>query len=190
MQPRNSPPRYIALTQSPYCCVPTALLMILIRRGLPLLQVSEIGYELGLAIPEETRALYPEARIDVRPASGFGTEIQNPQYSLNAFFERHQYPVRETFFPCSPVPGVSWLENLIAEDADIIACFNNAALFGGESDWGHVCLIDSVSDDSVILIDSEVQKPKFRTVRFEKLCAAIDKHGEGNRGGFWVVRSV
>lgn len=182
--------RYIALTQSPYCCVPTALLMILIRRNLPLLQVADIAYELGLSVPEDMRNLYPRARVGVRPSSGFGTEIQNPKYSLNSFFERHNYPIRETYYSSAPSLDTAWLQNLLKVNADILVCFNNTELFGGESDWGHVCIVESVSGDSVTLIDTEARQPKFRTVQFGSLCSAIGKHGEANRGGFWVVNSV
>lgn len=37
------PSRYLAITQEPYCYVPTTLLMILLRRGLPLIQIADIG---------------------------------------------------------------------------------------------------------------------------------------------------
>jgi len=165
--------------------------MILIRRGLPLLQISEIGCELGLAIPEDVGHLYPAARIGVLPSSGFGTEIQNPQYSLNSFFERRKYSLCERYYLTAPIEEESkWLQEQLRVGADVIVCFNNAALFGGESDWGHVCLIDSVDEGSVVLIDPELRQLKFRKVEISKLSSAILKHGEVTRGGFWVIQSV
>jgi hypothetical protein len=183
--------RYIALTQPPYCCVPTALLMILIRRKLPLLQIIQIGYELGLAVPETSKVLFPDARIGVKPTSGFGTEIQNPKYTLNAFFERNKYPLRETYYQSVPKnEGSNWVHNLIRNNADVIACFNSASLFRDNTDWGHACLIDKVENHVVTLVDTEVNQPKFRTVKFDALLSAISKHGEANRAGFWVINSA
>lgn len=82
-----------------------------------------------------------------------------------------------TYYPTAPTGEMNWIQTLLEKDADILVCFNNAALFEGESNWGHVCLIDSVSHDSETLIDSEGRQPKFRKVGFVSLCSAIAQHG-------------
>lgn len=164
--------------------------MILLRRGLPLMQIAEIGYQLGLAVTEDVSHLFPKARIGKRPSSGFGTEVQRAEFSLNLFFEQHRYPLRETYYSTSPHSDVKgWLKQLVDSDSDVIVCFNCAAAFGGESDWGHVCLLDSVSETHLQLVDPEMGQPKFRNIETTHILAAIAKHGEGNRGGFWVVET-
>jgi hypothetical protein len=164
--------------------------MILLRRGLPLMQIADIGYELGLAVPEQAGHLFPGARIGVRPSSGFGTEVQRPAFSLNSFFERHRYPLQETYHPTGPQSDLEgWLRQLLEGDADVIVCLNYAAAFGGESDWGHVCLLESVKDTYLRLVDPEMRQPKFRDLETKRVMAAIATHGERNRAGFWVIES-
>lgn len=182
--------RYVALTQPPWCCVPTCLLMVLQRRNLPLLQIEEIGVELGLAVPVDCRELYPSARIGVRPSSGYGTEIQNPLYSLNAFFQRREIPLREDFILSPPDDFSQWLKSQLESDRDLLVCFNHKSLFGGDADWGHVCLVNSVESSSITLVDPSPNDPKFREVSAELLVGAINSHGPKNRGGIWVVEST
>ena len=164
--------------------------MVLIRRNLPLVQVEDIGVSLGLAVPDEYATIYPTARIGIRPSSGYGTEIQNSEFSINSFFERFKVPLKETYFASPPDNLISWIKEQHSRNQDILVCFNQRELFGGDADWGHVCLIDSLSDSEIVLVDPSPQAPKFRSVPIPALLQAMKIHGENNRGGFWVISSV
>jgi len=163
--------------------------MVLMRRKLPLFQVEKIGVELGLAVPADCRELYPSARIGVRPSSGYGTEIQNPQYSLDAFFQRQGLPLRENFISNPPDDFPQWVKSQLESDHDLLVCFNHKSLFGGDADWGHVCLVDSVDSSSITLLDPSPKEPKFREVSAELLVGAMNLHGPKNRGGIWILGS-
>ena len=164
--------------------------MVLIRRNLPLFQIEEVGVQLGLAIPDSHATLYPTARIGIHPTSGYGTEIQNPEFSLTVFFRRFNIPLQETYLANPPSNCSSWILEQLSKDRDILVCFNHQELFGGDANWGHVCLIESVTDSEIVLVDPSPQVPKFRSVSINSLNQAIEHHGESNRCGFWVLHSI
>ncbi len=182
--------RYIPLTQQPYCCVPTTIQMILLRKNLPLLSQENIGYDLGLTVPEEYYEILPNARRGEKPISGWGTQIGKKEFSLNSFFEKNNYPLRyEYYFPKSINGDLKgWIQQQIQLNNDVIACFNYKDLYQTGNDGGHVCLIDQIEDENVILVEPERNFPKFRRVNFDDLIKSMISHGEERSGGFWLIK--
>ena len=178
--------RYVPLIQKPYCCVPACLQMVLMRKGLPLLPQEQIAYELGLIVPKLYKTDFPHAQTGKKPASGWGTQVQKPEYSLNNFFQKHQFLLEETYFFKVKDP-TNWIPAHIRND-DVLVCFNNNVLYGGEN-AGHVSIIESLVEDNIVLIDPEQHVPKYRTVKLNTLFNAIAYHGEKNRAGFWLITS-
>jgi hypothetical protein len=181
--------RYIPLTQQPYCCVPTCLQMVLLRRKQRMMSQEDIGYQLGLTVPKSKKRLLPKARTGKRPDAGWGTQVGKPQYSINRFFEINNIPLKEEYITLQQIGNIKeWIAEQMKEDRDILVCFNHGKLYGGNAQ-GHVSIIDSIENDIVILIDPESNVPKYRKVKIDKLTKAIEFHAERtDRAGFWIIR--
>lgn len=183
--------RYIALTQQPYCCVPTCLQMIMYRRELPLIEQEELGYALGLAVPEKARVLFPKA-LTQEPSSGWGTQIQNAEYSLDKAFEKLGIPLKAEFILASQLDSTEILKERLqtADPAnDTVLCFSYGALWGTDSLAGHASLFDYVDGEEVWMVDPVADVPKHRRTSIDKLFNSIQKHGDQNQAGLWVISS-
>jgi len=183
--------RYIPLTQQPFCCLPTCIQMILLRRKLKLLSQEEIGRELGLIVPKEYKKILPLARTGKKPSSGWGTQASEKKFSINKFLKKFKYPLREKYFPLSKIKDVEkWLAKELKEGSDIMVCFNYKRLYGEGNDGGHISLIEKINyyNKTFTLIDPEGNVPKFRDVKIKKLVNSIKYHGKKNYGGFIVLK--
>ena len=65
--------RYIPLTQQKYCCVPTCIQMVMVRRGIQLQPAELIGHHLGLIVDTESAKYFWNVTTGERPSSGYGT---------------------------------------------------------------------------------------------------------------------
>ena len=177
--------RYTPLTQQPYCCVPTIIQIVLLRRNMQLFSQEEIGYELGLTVPKKYKRILPKARTGKKPPAGWGTQVQVPKYSINHFFKKFKLPLKEEYSPVSKIKNIKqWIKKQLEEDKDLIVCFNYGKLYSGKGE--HVSLLESIHDNMVILVDSEQKVPKYRTVKLNKLIEAMKYH-EKKQGGFWII---
>lgn len=175
--------RYIPLTQQPFCCMPASVQMVLLKQKLPLLSQEDIGYDIGLIVPKSYKKLLPGARTGKMPPSGWGT--QERKYPLNNFFRKYGIPLRSQFLRPSEIQNVGqWIEENIKKGNDILACFNYGLLYGGKG-RGHVSVVESISDNDVMLIDpSRRNVPKYRKVKLARLLAAMERHPTG---GFHLI---
>lgn len=170
--------RYAHITQQPFCCVPACVQMVLSRRNLPLFSQEEIGIELGLTLAGK------------KPSAGWGTQVDKPEYSINAFFRRHNLPLQEEYFTVSKLENIAeWASMQISKDNDIIVCFNYGKLYQGryQKYHGHVCILGSIKDEKAILIEPNESAGKYKHVNLENLMDSMKLHGEKNRGGFWLI---
>ncbi len=168
---------YAPLRQLPYCCVAACVLMVLNRRKLDRFSQPHIGYALGLAVPPEFRTKFPKSRKK-KPSSGWGTEVENPKYSLNHFFTKNNLPLHET---CCFPKTISELQQVLQQHigkADLLVCIQVVT-------WGHVLLVKNFSDSTVTLIDPATAKTKKVSLRV--LFNSIQRHGKANRAGVWVI---
>jgi|GEM_PF-597253 len=190
--------RYTPLTQQKYCCVPTCIQMIMLRRGIPLVPAELIGSELGLVVPEDARGYFWNARTDPRPSAGYGTQIGEPEYSPNAAFGRLNIPLEMSLALISKFRAIDdfreHLSRVEADDGDFLVCFDWPTLFDSinKEHWGHVCVLDRVfvQKDEVRIIDPDINAPKWRVINVEELYRAMLAHGEKNMGGFWEIRAL
>lgn len=185
--------RYIPFTQQKSCCVPTCLLMIMYRHGLPLLPAEKLGYHLGLVVPPDREELFYHARVAAKmPKAGYGTRIYLPRYEPNKVFRQLGIPLSFKIYPISLYKSLNKAMIFLLEaekaDQDIVLCFNHGALVDDPTlDWGHVCLFDRFINDRVRIVDPSNDQPKWRLVSLKKLYFAMRKHGEEKAGGFWLV---
>ena len=179
--------KHIPLTQQLYCCVPTCIQMILLKRSIPLPSQEEIGYHLGLIVPKKDKNLFQKVRTGKKPKAGWGTQVGEKAYSINSFFKKNKINLKENyFFLTEPEEIKKFLkENL--KNKDIIVCFNYSKLYGTKGNSGHVSIVEDIKGNQITLIDPERNVPKYRRVSLEKLSESIKSHGKEKRGGFWVI---
>ena len=77
--------KYIKVIQKPYCCVGACIEMILNRNNIIHNGQVDIACKLGLTVPKEYKTIYPNAIFGSKPTSGYGTQIQKEEYSINNF---------------------------------------------------------------------------------------------------------
>jgi hypothetical protein len=185
-------PKYNAIVEKEYCCVPAVLQMIQERRGLRLFTQDIIGHHLGLVVPPERAHLYRIVRTGQKPETGWGTQIRENEYSLNSYFSKVDLPLRVDIHHARDVrDACSFIAENLTRDNDVAVCFNSRSLFG-EGSTEHVALIQELEPegDEVKLIDPAVGMPKERKVRLTRLLQILEKAEPGGLQGFWVFSEV
>lgn len=184
-------PEYFPMVQEPYCCVPACVQMVLLRQELPLYSQEEIGLNLGLVVPEEYTKYFEEVETGPEPPSGYGTRINEEEYSLDSFFKKNDLPLRCDFYTCEDIEDIPHFigENLL-QGNDILTCFKVKHLYdiGEAGDSGHASLIQEIDDETLMLVDPH---GLYQKVRLERFIEAVKVHKkEGIQlGGFWVISS-
>lgn len=183
-------PKYNEIDQKLYCCVPASLLMILDRKNMSYnFTQDDIAYELGLTVPTKAKDLFDKARVtDIKPISGYGTQIQKEEFSLSNFLKEHKLEVECEIIYLNTISNFKEfiMENLNC-DNDIIVCFNYNKLYHFGNDGGHVSLIESIDEDKVTLVDPDFKYlPKRKIVIISSLMDAV-KHHETEMGGIWLI---
>lgn len=179
--------RYVPFVQQPYCCVPACLQTILYKNGIPLLSQEQIGAELGLVVPLDMKHVFFNVEARKKPAanSGFGTRIQDPNFSLEALLSKSQWPfdleIELSGKFSSQDEFISRLGELVEADNDVMICFQN------DSGAGHVCVLDTIDDESVRVIDPAATFPKWRTLSHGDIFEHVKAHGDDNYGGLWIL---
>ncbi len=181
---------YIPLTQQPYCCVPTCLQMILLKRGLPLISQEDIGYDLGLTVPLKDKKLFNKVRTGKKPNAGWGTQVGKTIYSINHFFNKNKINLKEEYLFLTKVEDIKEFLKENLEVKDIIVCFDYKTLYGKGENTGHVSIIGSLNGGHLALIDPLYREPKYRKISLTKLSKAIEKHGKDKRGGLWIISNL
>src|SRR5690348_16786908 len=90
--------RYIPFTQQPYCCVGACLQMVMYRRGIPLLPQEDISYAFGLTVPAADAHLFKKVYTGPKPASGWGTRIEHPDFEINKALQALKIPLKVDFY--------------------------------------------------------------------------------------------
>jgi hypothetical protein len=184
--------RYTPFTQQSYCCVPTSIQMIMYRNGISLIPAEEIGYHLGLTVPPEDADLFFRVRVSEEPpaGSGYGTQIQFPEYEPNQALKKLQIPLVFSQKLASSIESPSDLVKTLREveeaDSDALLCFNHGVIRGEyQPNSGHVVVFDKLVGNDVQIVDVSPRNPKWRTVSTDVLFDAIQQHGDDNAGGVW-----
>lgn len=189
--------RYIPFTQQAECCVPTSIQMIMYRNNIPLIPAEELGYHLGLIVPPDESSLFYSARASDKPpaASGYGTQIFNPEYEPNKIFIDLGIPLSFNLVLASEIASpkdlLDKLLRIEQEDNDALLCFNHGIVRGEFKPFsGHVAVFDRVIDGKIRLVDASPKQPKWRLVEAELMYEAIEKHGNSSSGGIWEFKKI
>ncbi len=182
----RDPKRYEYIEQEEHCCVGATLEMILRRHGIKEFDQCAIACELGLTVPEDCEEC-PECATRVPRDLGilFGTKVDKIPGGLNTFFLRHNLPFYEIYIPASQITTPTHLKKFLKvyEDDDVIVCYKVGK-------GGHVCAVDEIKEDAVILVDTDGDGWKLLEFTYEELYDAIQRHGDKNGGGLWVIRKL
>lgn len=182
--------RYVPFVQQPYCCGPACIQMVLYKNHLPLLSQEQIGAELGLIVPTELKNAFYNVDARDKPVvgSGFGTRIQDPDFSLAKLIEKQAWPFRFTTELASSFINeevfIHRLKELVLDDSDALICFQN------DQGTGHVCVLDTIDDQTVTLMDPSQNYPKWRAISYPELFKRVQAHGDDNFGGIWILERV
>lgn len=185
-------PKYNPRTEKPYCCVPAVLQMIQERRGLKSDSQDEIGYQLGLIVPEEKAQLFSKVRTGRMPKTGWGTQTSRKQYSINSYFIKNNLPLKLTFYNIQDVENTSeFVVQNFLNDNDIIICYNSQLIFG-DGDAEHVSLIQEIAteNEELTIIDPAIGVPKIRKTKLSRLIRLSESHERNRLPDFWIVSSA
>ena len=76
------------------------------------MEQEDIANQLGLIVPEEDLKYFAHARTGERPSSGYGTQIQDEQYSMQNLFDKEGWPL--TFTRHSDIASADKLREILA----------------------------------------------------------------------------
>ena len=172
--------------------------MVMYKNNIPLIPAEEIGYHLGLTVPPDAANSFYKVRVSEEPPvnSGYGTQIQTPEYEPNQAFAKLNIPFKFSKKLSSSIKSVDEmmheLQRVNNVDGDVLLCFNPGILYFGEYRpfTGHVVVFDKVIDGKVHFVDPDAQQPKWRAVEPNVLFDAIHAHGDENSGGIWYLNLV
>jgi hypothetical protein len=184
--------KYNPKTEKDYCCVPAVLQMIQERRGLEYSSQDEIGYQLGLIVPEDKTHLFSKIRTGRMPKTGWGTQTAKKQYSINQYFIRNKLPLRLHIYNIAQILDLPrFITDNLTRNNDLIICYNSRLLFG-DGDAEHVSLIQEIAPENnrVVIIDPAIGVPKIRETGLNHLTDVLHDHENDNLKGFWIVSGI
>jgi len=186
--------KYKHIEQQPYCCVPACISMILDRRKIKHRSQEEIGYELGLVVPEDKAHFFTKVRTCKKIIASYGTHTRKKEYSVNNYFSKNQIKLKEIYYHPDNIKDIKkFIIQNLQKGNDLIVCFNYRALYRPKDKkpdgLGHISLIQNINEDIITLIDSEKDAPNKRKIKLEKLICAMKYHGKKNKGGFWLIQT-
>lgn len=194
--------KYRPFHQFPFCCVPTTLQWILYRRGLDILDPITIGAELGLRIPEKFAKYIDEdtikaGKVKIMPtetdSQNFGTQIFQPGYSINGFFQKFNIPLKmseQFFFDNEKDLENFFLENL-TDDKDIIIRFHTGIFLPNSPKYGgHFSVIADYDQPTKTVIIGDPEPPNFKETTLPQILYSISDQPDGIQRGFFVVKST
>ncbi|HEY1063773.1 MAG TPA: Type 1 glutamine amidotransferase-like domain-containing protein [Candidatus Saccharimonadales bacterium] len=190
LRPEDENSRYRPISQKPYCCVPTCLQMVLEKNGLPRPTQEAIGIQLGLVVPPEFAEEFEDVPVSEKPlvSSGFGTRIQDPNYSLDSLIKKEQWPLKLTIRLASDIASEQALADILQDvetrDSDALICYQN------DRGFGHVTVFNRMVNKEVGIIDPSPLYDKWRTLDLTDIYRRIQKHGDANMGGIWLLERV
>jgi hypothetical protein len=190
--PKDS--RYIPFVQQQSCCAVACFLMVMYKRGIPLISQELLGYHLGLIVSPENKHLFWNVRTGKKPVAGYGTRVFSKFYEPNKVFKKLKIPLKfdtTCHIDCYKTEKQfrEFIVDSVDKNKDMLACFDQGALNDNDNRAGHVCVLDRIYPKKglVRIIDPSAGQPKWRLVKIGKLKKAMELH-PANGGGFWELK--
>jgi hypothetical protein len=164
----------------------------MLKNNISLIPQEYLGYHMGLTVPPEKRDAFYNPRVSEKPpvASGFGTQIQTDEFSLNKVLQNLSIPLSFSYMPADTIESSNYLKEILYDmeikNRDSLICLNWGRLTSQPTkDWGHVLVFDRVlKGKNIRLIDTDVGA-KWKSFPIEDIYSAINMHGTENMGGLW-----
>lgn len=178
---------YRRIVEKPYCCMPAVLLMVFERRGITVHEQDEIGYELGLVVPETVAHRFNRVRTEsTPPLGGWGTQTRLEEFSIQQYIDRHHLPLRFVEHPVSEIEDLeAFITDQLKQGNDVIAFFDKQYLFG-IGDTEHVALVQAMDCEFIVLVDPAEDSPDLCYVQRVRFLEALRKRTT-DRIGLWVI---
>lgn len=189
--PKDS--RYIPFVQQQSCCAVACIMMVMYKRGIPLIPQELLGYHLGLIVSPENKHLFWNARTGNKPKAGFGTQIFSQPYDPNKVFKKLKIPLKFSthHINCYKTEEKfrDYIIDFVKKDKDMLVCFDYGTLNDKKEHSGHVCVVDRIypKKNLVRIIDPSANQPKWKMVEIPKLKKAMELH-PANGGSFWELK--
>jgi len=178
--------KYNKITQKDYCCVGACLEMILKRHNITKYDQEQIAYELGLIVPSHLASSFRHARTGEKPAAGYGTQIQKPQYSIDHFFEKYNLGFVQKYYYITDIEEAKKFLGANNKQ-DILIILHCGTLYDNpDADWGHAVLLDHFEDDQVTIQENS-PKRNLEIITLPRLIYAVKIHGRENGAGFYLI---
>lgn len=178
--------KYHKITQKDYCCVGACLEMILRRHGITDFEQEKIAGELGLIVPPQLASDFRYAQVGEKPAAGYGTQIQKPQYSIDHFFKKNQLGFSQEYYFITDTKKAEAFLNANNEK-DILVIVHCGTLYNNpKADWGHAILFDHINDEQVTIQENSTKR-NIETIPLLRLLSAMKIHGRKNGAGFYLI---
>jgi len=179
-------PPYRRRVELPYCCVPAVLQMVFERRRMRVPEQEDIGYELGLVVPEEIAHRFLRVRTGPQPPSGWGTQVGLEEFSIQRYFDRHRLSLRIVRYLATEIVDLgTFLADHLERGDNIVACFDRKHLLG-RGDTEHVALVQALHRGSVVLVDPAEDSLDLYRVELARLAEALCARTTGQLG-LWVI---
>lgn len=160
--------------------------MVMYRNGIALIEQEDLGYELGLIVPEKAKKYFNRVRTGTEPPAGWGTQIRIPEYSLDNAFSKLGVPLESRIHTVEYIKSVDMLkkffEDTLKDDADALVCFKSDSGNGG-----HVCVFDYMEGNNVWLVDPNIERPRHRKIDIAELYQRMVDHGASKSAGCWEI---
>lgn len=198
--PRDA--RYVPLQQMPYCCLPTCLLMVILRHGIKPVPVELLGWHLGLTVPPEDRRYFYNPRVSERPPpQGYGTQVGISSLDYNAALASLGVPLQIDIRRIDRLDGPEALGAALAKiqeaDLDCLLCVHWGDTLDREfthppisEDAGHILVFDRLLDDGRVRVIDPSRGPKWRAFEMRTLHDSMCRHGAERAAGLWVLTRV
>lgn len=155
-----------------------------------MLTQDEIAYDLGIILPSELKDILPKFYTGKRPKAGWGTRIDLKRFSINSFFIKRKYPLKEKHYYADSFTSLESFKEFINKNIksknDQIVIFNFPYLYDKKGAWGHASLIENIKNSYTFLRDPSPKAKNLKKVLTEKLFDSIINH---DKGGIWVISS-
>lgn len=178
--------KYKKIVQKKYCCVGACLEMVLNRHHIENSGQEDIAYQLGLIVPDEVKDNYKKVRSGKKPIAGYGTQIQEEQYSINHYFNENKIPLVEKYYYITDYEEAR--DFLYKHNGDdILIIFHCGTLYDNpNADWGHMVLFEKIENGEVTILENG-PKRDIEKISLEKLLNSIKTHGKEKGAGFYLI---
>ncbi len=191
--------RYVPLQQTPYGCCPTAIQIVMLRHGIPLVPAELIGWHLGLVIPPEDAKYFYNPRVSATSELyGCFPHPGDPEIDPDVAFKALDIPLSMTIHPVGDMSSEDAFKDLLSsslgQDLDVLmsvrwkdVMIEETITEPSDPEAGHILVVDKFDGKTVRIVDPG-RGPKWREYEAGYLYRSMEQHANPRMAGIWVLR--